>query len=405
MLKHSLKKICDIRQRHQERHSSLQLNYAIADRIDFLNAADWDRIAAGKSLFLSRAYLQAIEACTPANIRACYALIYQQQQPIAILACQIADIGGEQLRDATATGRSTRLLRRVQQRILVCGNLVSSGLHGVGFSDELGPEHGWRAVAEALYRIRRGAKLDGTIDFALIKDLKGCERDAAQVLNRYSYRPIETDPDMVLTFAAGCDSYHAYLNLLTSKYRSKLKKTRQNLLDAGFQIERLSEQQVVEQDLDLHALYREVEQRAPVRLATLTPGYFAAMAQALGPALRCTAIRQAERLVGFILTLNDGGSGIAYYVGVDYQVNAEHPVYLCLLQLSVEDALMMGCHELSMGRSALEPKANLGAKPVDTQVWLRHRVPLVNFTLRQFFTSIPYDTAPERHALKSDTPG
>lgn len=400
MLKQSIKKIKDIQRRHDERHTALQLNYAIADSIDFLNASHWDQVALGQTLFLSRTYLRAIESCTPSNIQLRYALIYDEGRPVAILACQIAEISGGQFFESSESGTQSRLLGKVQQRILVCGNLLSSGLHGVGFSEGFDVERGWRAVAEALYRIRRGDKLNGNIDFAMIKDLKGDQCQQSSVLNRYSYRPIKTDPDMVLSFTEDCLSYTDYLNMLTSKYRSRVKKTRQSLLDAGFIIESLSQPQVVDADAQLHALYLEVEKRAPIRLATIAQGYFAAMAQALGDNFRCRAVKRAAQLVGFIVTLKDGDMGIAYYVGIDYSVNEEFPIYLCLLQLSVEDALAMGCRKLSMGRSALEPKANLGAKPIETQVWMRHRVPLVNFTLRKLFPIIPYDEAPERNALK-----
>lgn len=126
------------------------------------------------------------------------------------------------------------------------------------------------------------------------------------------------------------------------------------------------------------------------------------MAEVLGGNFRCTAIQLNSQIAGFIITLKDGDLGIAYYVGIDYALNEEFPIYLSLLQTVIEDALVMGCKKVSMGHTALEPKASLGAKPVDTQVWLRHRIPVVNFTLRKFFPLIPFDEAPERNALKAD---
>lgn len=400
MLKQSIAKIKDIQRRHGERHTSLQLKFAIADSIDFLNVCHWDEVAAGQTLFLSRSYLRAMECCTPANIQLRYALIYEEGGPVAIVACQIAEISGEQLIELSESGKSANLLGLVKQRILVCGNLISSGLHGVAFKKGFDAEKGWRAVAEALYRIRRGDKLNGNIDFAMIKDIKGEQCGHSSVLQRYSYRPIKTDPDMTLSFPEGCDTYTDYLAILNSKYRSRMKKTRQSLLDAGFTLARMALDEVVEADAVLHSLYLQVEQRAPVRLATIAPGYFAAMAQAAGDSFCCTAVKRADQLVGFIITLKDSDTAIAYYIGLDYAVNQDYPLYLCLLQLSVEDALAMGCRQLSLGRSALEPKANLGAKPIETQVWMRHRIPVVNFSLRKLFPMIPYDEAPERNAFK-----
>lgn len=404
MLKKPLARLRDAQKRHEERYTALGLRFALADSIEFLNAAHWDAIAEQQSLFLSRAYLTAIERTAPANIEQRYALIYDGSKPVAIVACQIAELSGEQLLEQQKhDSKRIGLLRRVKQRMLVCGNLISSGLHGVGFADGVDTERGWRAVAEALYRIRRGDKLTGAINLTLIKDLKAEHCQQSDVLRRYSYRPIKTDPDMVLSFADGVQNYTDYLGMLTTKYRSRVKKIRQSLLDAGFTLTRWDAQTVAERDQELHALYLEVEQRAAVRLATIAPGYLAAMAAALNERFVCTTIQRDGKLAGFIVTLKDGELGIAYYVGIDYTLNDQHPVYLCLLQISIEDALAMGCRKLSMGRTALEPKANLGAKPVDSQVWLRHRVPVVNFTLRKFFPLLPYDEAPERSALKAET--
>ncbi len=400
MIKKSLDAIKDIQRRHQERHTALELAYVIADSIEFLNPAHWDQVALGKTLFLSRRYLSAIEAYTPANIQLRYALIYSEQKPVVIVVCQIADISGEKFVDASEPSKLSGVLNKVQQRILVCGNLISSGLHGVAFAEGFEVERGWRALSEALYRIRRADKLHGNIDFSMIKDLKGEAHEACNMLTRYSYRPIKTDPDMVLNFPDGCHNYADYLTLLSSKYRARAKKIHQSILENGMTIERLSQTDVAVHDLELHALYAEVERRAPVRLATIAPGYFSAMAQALGANFCCTAIKKSTSLVGFIITIKDIDMGVAYYVGIDYGVNENNPLYLCLLQLAIDDALIMGCRAISMGRSALEPKANLGAKPVETFVWMRHRIPLVNFTLRKLFPIIPYDEAPERSALK-----
>ncbi|HTL28847.1 MAG TPA: hypothetical protein VL282_06500, partial [Tepidisphaeraceae bacterium] len=58
---------------------------------------------------------------------------------------------------------------------------------------------------------------------------------------------------------------------------------------------------------------------------------------------------------------------------------------------------------LSLGRTALEPKAALGAKPEPMAVWLRHRLPALNWMLRGLLGAIPHDEAPERSPFKAVT--
>ena len=399
MLEKVIAKIQGVERRYQERRTLLGLRYVIADGIDFLNPAHWDAVAEGGTVFLGRPYLRALEQHAPANTEPRYAIVYQQRTPVAILACQVAEIGGEQLVvDEGERSAKHKLLGQVRERVLVCGNLVSSGLHGIAFASGLDVELGWRAVAEILGRIRQDEQLHGSVDLVMVKDLKGEPHEPSAVLRRYRYRPIKGNPDMVLTLDPECGTFADYLGRLNSKYRSKIKKMSKALDKAGYRVERLDD--LRPHEAELHRLYRQVESRAPVRLATIAEGYFGAVKQALGDRFVCSILRNDEAIAGFVITVIDGPEAIGHYVGVDYEVNAELPVYLRLLQLVIADGLEAGCTTISLGRTALEPKANLGAKPIQAQVWMRHRVPVLNFLMHKLFPMLPYDEVPERNPLK-----
>jgi len=392
-----IKEVKDKAKRHQERHTPLGYQYLLADRIAFVNAADWDSIAADSSVFLSRQYLMAIEANSPENTAQKYAMAYHDGQPLVIIACQIAETSGDHLVQLKG-GVKEAIARNYKERVLVCGNLVSSGLHGVGYSKELDPKLAWRVVAEALYKIRRGEKLSGAIDFVLIKDIKGTELEKSKVVERYSYRRIQTDPDMVLTLGADISSFDDYLAGLRTKYRSRAKKIIKTLEQAGFECEKVAVDEAL--DRQLHRLYMQVEQKSQTRLATLPEGYFLGLYEALDDRFACFVIRRDDSVSGFVSIIKDGDVAVAYYVGLDYQVNSEFPVYFRLLQLVIQTATEWRCSKVAFGRTALEPKASLGAKPVDTFVWARHRVPVVNFIVRKLFRNVPFDEAPERSVTK-----
>jgi hypothetical protein len=126
------------------------------------------------------------------------------------------------------------------------------------------------------------------------------------------------------------------------------------------------------------------------------------MARALGDDFRCTAVRRGDEILGFVTSLRDGPTAIAYYIGFDRAAAAEGvPIYLRLLHATIGDAITWGCQRLSLGRTALEPKAALGAKPEPMTVWLRHRVPALNWLMRGVLGAVPHDEAPERNPFKS----
>lgn len=383
--------------RHKDRHSPLDAQYVISDSINFVNQQDWKSIAESSTILLSSDYLKAIESCSPENTAQKYAIAYQEDKPVAIVACQIAEICGENL-TSTEGNIVGSMAKKYKERLLVCGNLVSSGLHGVAFSTDFDNELGWKIVAEILYKIRRSEKLNGSIDFTLIKDIKGPQIESSNVVERYSYRRIQTDPDMVLQLKENMRNFDQYLELLNSKYRSRVRKVIKNIDSAGFDCKKIELTELT--DKRIHSLYLNVEQQSKTRMATLPEGYFLKLSQSLGDNFVCYGIHQDDKIVGFISMIRDGVEAIAYYVGFDYQINSKHPIYFRLLQLAIQAAIDFGSQKVLFGRSALEPKANLGAKPVDAFVWARHRVPAVNFIVRKIFRNIPFDEAPERGALK-----
>lgn len=411
-----LRKVADslraLRERHAERHRPTGFGFAFADRVAYLDHAAWDSVTAQGSLFLRRDVLRVMEQHGPDNIVPRYAMIFRDDKPVAVLAAQIVSVTGKQLRREEGSGkRSSSLLRRalapaakvasanLREQILVAGNLLSWGFHGIAFAAGEDPAALWPGVAEALYRIRRAERLTGQTDFVLVKDLTA-QQSGLEALRRFSYRPLETEPNMVLPIDPAWRSYDDYLAALDARYRRNAKDQVKKLLGAGCTVEPITD--LTKHSRRLHELYRSVQGNASVRLVTLTETCLPELARALGDDFRCTAIRRGDDLLGFVTTLRDGPTAIAYYIGFDRDVAAEGlPIYLRLLHATIGDAITWRCQRLSLGRTALEPKAALGAKPEPMSVWLRHRVPALNWVLRGMLSAVPHDEAPQRNPFKT----
>lgn len=422
-LKRIIRRVKQARADHRERHRPSGFDFAIADRIDQLNPEHWDQVVRDESLFLDRRYLKTVEQFGPHEISPRYALVADAGRPVAVVAAQMVVLSGGQLVGETRSDRQTdsssseitrstsglrdlgrAAIGRVERRVLVCGNLLSWGPHGIGFAAGEHPQRLWPAVADALYRIRSAERLWGNTDYVMIKDVPDSMLGDSEPLRRFSYRTVTTDPDMVLELPATWRTYNDYLSALNSKYRKTAKAIDADVAAAGLRVEPLRD---LSGEADsIHALYLQVHARARVRLATISCDYLPALAAAVGPdRFRCTVIRKGTDLVGFVTTLKDGDIGIGYYVGFDYAANDVAPVYFRLLQCVIADAIALGCRRLSLGRTALEPKARLGAKPVGLHVWMRHRMPLLNLVIRPLLAAIPHGEAPERNVLKEPSAG
>jgi Acetyltransferase (GNAT) domain len=421
-----------LRERHQERHRPTGYGFALADSVAFLNTTRWDQVTQHDSLFFSRRYLHVLENAGPENLRQRYALIFRGRDAVAAVAAQLVTVSVSRLTKSAKSeaGKKSKrdggsqengLLRRkigslkagvedikhktaqpldrFEGKVLVCGNLLSWGMHGVSFVPGEDPVSLWPAVAEAIYRLRRADKLSGDTDFVMIKDITDPYAKAAEALSTFSYRPLETEPNMVLQISPKWRRYDDYLASLTSKYRKVSKQIDKDVAEAGCTVERLDD---VESNAErLHELYLQTHRNARLRLVTLRPTFLPTLAAQLGKDMLTTVVKQDGELLGFVTTVKDRETAVGYYIGFDRKANAQFPIYFRLLQSVVDDAIIFGSQKLSLGRTALEPKARLGARPDPMRIWVRHRIPMLNMLVRALLHTLSdHDEAPERNPFK-----
>jgi hypothetical protein len=392
-----MKLVQKIRQNLDERRrlrSRTALQIALADRFSQLNAESWQAVTRGGSFFHSLQYQAAFERFCPLNIEPRYALICDGDVPLATLCMQVVRVDLQQVGKGSGNKDVEKLRRLVQQRMLVCGNLLAYGLHGVCFAPNADRDKVWPAVAEALYRTRRAEKLAGHADLVLIKDLDEVAVEESRALEKLSYASVPTEPNMVLAMHPKWRSHDDYLQSLTAKFRGDIKnRVFKKFNDAGCVIEKLTD--VPGSAAELQNLYLQVHANATLRPFVLPPSYWQVLSEVAGANAVIHVARQGERRIGFIVSLKDADTMFAYHVGFDRAAaDCGIPVYLRLLHASLAQALEFGCRRVSFGRTALEAKARMGCQPESTFIWARHRHPLLNQVLLPLLNLIDPEQAP-----------
>ena len=408
----ALSRLKGLKDDHDLRHRPSGFRFALAEGIDHVRGDHWDALVAGHSVCLERRFLRVLERARPSNLKTHYALVYRDESPVAAVACQSLGLDGSVVPSRKKVGRMhairDRGLEQIKQRVLVCGNLLGWGPQGVAFAKGQPPEPLWCAVAEAVYRIRRQDVLFGKTDLVMVKDLGASEAEADGPLRRFGYRPIETEPNMVLMLQPGWRTFEDYLSALRSDYRSKIRKLVKEFDASGLQVERLDARGVRDHGETLHRLYLEVHERQRLRLVTISPSFLPALATEFAADFRTTVLRRPgdPALAGFVTMIRDRDGAIGYYIGFDKDVAARGvPLYLRLLYALVEDAIVSGAGWVSLGRTALEPKANLGAVGFPLHCYVRHRVPALNAVVRALAHAAPDpDPPPARNAFKPVKP-
>jgi hypothetical protein len=339
-----------------------------------------------------------------------YALVADAEgRPLAALACQSLQMDGAALPSKSAPTKLKEArdkgLSKMKQRILVCGNLLGWGPQGLAFAEGVDRAAVWPGILEALYRIRRADGLFGETGLVMVKDLdEGLWTEGDEALTRFSYRSLDTEPNMILRFRPDWRALDDYLGAMKSDYRSGIKKQIRDVEAAGLVLERLDAEGIAAHADELHRLYHEVHDRQKMRLITIRREWMPTLATRFGKDFVVTVVRRPgeAKLLGFISTLKDRDGAIGYYIGFDKEEAAKgQPLYLRLLYALVEDALALGATWVSLGRTALEPKAKLGAVGQPLRCYLRHRDPALNWVVTGLLRVLPEPAQPpERRPFK-----
>lgn len=379
---------------------------------------DWDKVTKGHSLFLSREYLELLEMHGPLNLLTRYALVMRSGLPVATVKATIFNVDDDMLsvRDRTdfnaqqrrfgrfldkgMTWLRNRLLGTFGRRMVFCGNLFSCGLHGVAFAEGENPENLWPIVIDALNQIRHA---DGQATYMLIKDIMHHDVHHRRSLVDHGFSRLQIEPSMDLYLPAAWRTHSDYISSLNAKYRKTVRKIYEAVNCFGALVESGIDPQSEKENL--FDLYMQVEHHAQIRFGTLQVGYLPALAKMAGTLRsRCSVIRKENRIVGFSMVVKDGNTAIAHLVGFDYEANRQAPIYLRLLHQVIEDGLTLGCSMIHYGRTALEPKARLGATPTHTEIWVKHCQPIANFFVGRLLQIVPEDTAPHRKPFRLEKP-
>ena len=355
------------------------VQFALAERISHLDASAWNALTKDSSVFLKAPFLTALERALPDNVSPRYALMYQGDEAVAALCMQVVQLDGRSVSSTTPLGGLSQLLN---QRALVLGNFAGWGETGLAMKEGADASLVWNETLRLMDRLRRFEKLEGHVNVSFVKDAG--REDDEPALRKHGYQRAPSGPDMLLELDPKWGSLDDYLACLASKRRRAVKKTIEDL--AGYELRRLTMTELRQHESRLDELYGQVWASAEVRPLRLSGKFFVELQQQLGEDCVVMGLLREGRLEGFGVSLRSGTSCTGYYLG--YEKSVEAPLYFRLLVSILEQGLAWKCARVSMGRTAEEPKARLGAAPGGTALWVKHRTPPLNWAVGAVLGSI-----------------
>lgn len=370
--------------------------------------ADWEAAAPRDDVFLSRAYLRALEESPPAGIRLGYLVFYQRGEPVGVAVLQWATFDGRahvhRLTVTPGLGRwlggvsheLKRLLANyVRGEVLVCGNLLLTGEHNFHFKSTIQPERALMLLQQALKEVaERGGEQPAVV---LIKDISAERVEERSAFLRMGYASFRVQPCMVLPLSYR--TFEDYLASMTTKYRTRAKRA---FKKAAFLERRpLGLLDIQRLQAHLYALYQSVAQHSRFRWVDICEGYWLSLRRHLGKRFHLIGWYRGGELVGYHTAIENGSSLEAHFLGYDDAVNAQSQLYLNMLYDLVRLGIELGSERISLGRTALEIKSSVGAVPQDLDLFLRLRHPVGRHlcaSLLHFL--VPADRWVARHPFK-----
>ena len=357
----------------------------------------WDQVSS-QSLFLQSTYLRVLENSIPTNITCQFIGIYQANELIATAMLQHLDLGkltGFGNRDHGAlTLLRNFLFKRYSSKLAIIGNNMLTGQHAISFTPSANKSEILAGLKTFVTELTPAPHLNIFKDFES-SDCALFDQVAFQKSLRFS-----SQPNMFIDLRPEWRQEADYVEALTKKYRDQYKRARKKA--NGIEKRQLTLEEIEQLAIEIYTLYRHVADHAPFNTFFLTKNHFYSLKKELGDAFRFFAYFEEGKLIGFNTLIHHDEILETYFLGYDEKIQKEKMLYLNMLYDMVGCSIHNGFKRINFGRTALEIKSSVGAKPEKLFGWMQHKNKWINRNLGYFFNLLePEAQWIERNPFKS----
>ena len=330
--------------------------------------ADIDVLNAAGTAELTPSYLTAMEQSLPeAGFR--YAVLYRHNKPLVFGYFQLFTVTSSNFSTDKTGGIFQRIIRLFMDvrklRVVILGNALRNETCCMCFDRSRIQED------EAVSLLALVAEQIAESECALavvLKDIPENSR-AAKWLEAQKYTAPWPDKLMKLELRPEWTSIDHYLNDLSRKYKTRANKIL--LAREGLEIKEMDAGMVKKYETGMHALFGQVVNNQQFVLTRPSKSHFSELKQLYGDVFEVFGLFEGDDLVAYFTAFNMSDTYEVYYVGFDYQKNADRQLYFNLLFAGLERAIANGKKVLNLGRTSFDAKASLGAKAFSREYYFK----------------------------------
>ena len=381
------------------------LNYKFYNSTKELSVIDLTTLLIENNLFFKLDYLQVLEKNLSKTIQFKYIVFFYKEAPVALAVTQLIDFDSNQqkLQEIPCNiGNSikNKVLKNLEFKLLICGNLFTCGEHGFIFNKEkITAKIAYESLAIALRELRKKDPAEKP-SFILLKEFWPNSIANSKYLITHKFREFEIDVNMVLPIKPEWKTFDDYLQSMRTKFRTRAKSVFKK--SAPLEIRDLTFPEIVQYKQAIDLLYNSVIDNAQFKVGKLNAEIFSELKKVLQSEFIFRAYFLEEKLVGFITAFITKNSVEANHIGINYDFNKEYSIYQRMLYDYVALTIKNNKDELHLGRTAEIIKSTVGATPIAMKLYARHGNSLSNKLLKPLVELISPSDFEIRNPFKTE---
>ena len=364
---------------------------------------NWNEIAVG-NIFLTKEYLVVLEKVAPKNMSCFFIGIFMESELVGIAISQFLDLNklesfGERDKCVKTAVRNF-VFKNFCSHVLFVGNNMLTGKNGYAFSKKIDETQVVKTLQMASISIRKELKLAGkNIHITTFKDLYSEDIKEFTIPEFKKLYQFSTQPNMIFKIESNWKTENDYVDSLTKKYRDQYKRARKKA--EGIEKRKMHLEDIIKHEDVIYDLYFHVAKNAPFNTFFLPKNHFRVFKEQLKDQFLFYGYFLNEQLIGFNTLIKNGKIMETYFLGYDDTIQREKMLYLNMLYDMVAYSINKNFEKIIFGRTALEIKSSVGAKPVETFGYIEHSSAIINSKMETLFCYLePKTDWKERNPFK-----
>ena len=383
------------------------INFKIYNSADTL-LDQWDKLLV-EDIFLKSDFLKGLEKTLPNNISIYYIAVFLKENLVGIAVIQRVKLYAKEMFRQNSPSLLKQILKSgissvLKGNILVVGNLMHTGQHGIYFSNEkLKTSDFVKVLFSSIENIRHEIKTKDNkkIRLILFKDyFKDDELLSEEpYFNSKGFYKVKVQPNMIMGIRPNWQVFENYVSDMNTKYRTRYKRALKKF--GSIKRIELNEPQIEENHKELYKLYLNVSNNASFNTFILPENHFLVLKRNLKDNFKVFGYYLDNKLIGFYTLILNNDVLETYFLGYNEEHQYQNQLYLNMLYDMAKYSINNKFSSVVYARTAMEIKSSVGAKPEEMYMYIKHTNRFANMILRAVFNLLnPKQNWKERHPFK-----